>query len=125
VRPAAPVVAALWRAVLSALLVLAAACGVAPTAPADGRAGDPVDNVDVRAMNGDERTAVSATDTFWRNHFRELFGRAYRSPGVEGGYLGRNGPRCAGEPPVPFNAFYCPPEDFLAWDQNLMAAGYR
>jgi hypothetical protein len=44
---------------------------------------------------------------------------------VAGGYRDDNGPSCGGQPSVPFNAFYCPSQDFLAWDENLMAAGYR
>lgn len=87
--------------------------------------GAPLDSVDRSEMTEDEKTAVQATDTFWRNHFSELFGGAYRPPAVEGGYVGENGPSCGGQPPVPFNAFYCPAGDFLAWDENLMAAGYE
>jgi len=70
------------------------------------------------------RAAVTAVDTFWRRHFSELSVQAYRKPRVSGGYTGTTGPRCAGEPSVPLNAFYCRPGDFLAWDEDLMAAGY-
>ncbi|MGQ0481201.1 MAG: neutral zinc metallopeptidase [Pseudonocardia sp.] len=76
-------------------------------------------------MVEDERAAIAAIDEYWRRHFPEMFGRAYRSPRVVGGYNGTNGPRCAGQRAVAFNAFYCRPGDFLAWDENLMAAGYR
>ncbi len=76
-------------------------------------------------MADDERSAVRAVDAFWRRHFEEYFGRPYQSPRVAGGYVDRNGPSCAGEPAVPFNAFYCLPEDFIAWDENLMSAGYQ
>jgi predicted metalloprotease len=77
-------------------------------------------------MADDEKSAVDAIDTYWRRHFTELFGPAtYRSPQVSGGYVGSDGPRCGGEPSVPFNAFYCTDGDFLAWDENLMAAGYE
>ena len=48
----------------------------------------------------------------------------YVPPTVEGGYVGRNGPSCAGEPSEPGNAYYCPVGNFLAWDENLMRAGY-
>jgi uncharacterized protein len=72
-----------------------------------------------------ERGAVSAVDGFWRRHFPELFHAPYRSPTVLGGYRGTNGPSCAGQPPVAFNAFYCAPRDFLAWDENLMTVGYQ
>ena len=72
---------------------------------------------------GDERTAVQISDAFWRSWFAEQ-GRRYRAPEVAGGYTGRGGPTCGGEPSVPGNAFYCPSENFLAWDENLMRAGY-
>jgi predicted metalloprotease len=106
-----------------ALVLLLAGCVEVST---DNGSAEPVDRVDRRAMAGDEKGAVNATDTFWQRHFTELFGQAaYRSPRVSGGYIGRDGPRCGGEPSVPFNAFYCVDGDFLAWDENLMAAGYE
>jgi uncharacterized protein len=90
-----------------------------------GSGGDPVDRVDQGAMTDDEKTAVDVTDTYWQRHFSELFGEEYRSPQVAGGYVGSDGPPCGGQPSVPFNAFYCTDGDFLAWDENLMAAGYE
>jgi predicted metalloprotease len=80
-------------------------------------------NQDNRA--GDERGAVGATDAFWRQTFPRDFHGSYRSPQVRGAYHGKNGPTCNGQPPVPFNAFYCPSQDFIAWDEDLMAAGYQ
>jgi predicted metalloprotease len=77
-----------------------------------------------KAMRTDEATAVGAVDVFWRRQFLHVFGREYQGPRVWGRYTGTDGPSCAGEPSVPFNAFYCRPGDFLAWDENLMAAGY-
>ncbi|MBV9313050.1 MAG: neutral zinc metallopeptidase [Pseudonocardia sp.] len=77
------------------------------------------------AMAADEQAAVFAVDSFWKRHFTELFGLRYRSPRVAGEYLGSSGPACAGHASAPDNAFYCRPEDFLAWDRNLMAVGYR
>ena len=117
----------LGRAVAVALVVLAAGCGVegetsAPPSTAPGAGASA--GVDA-AMSEDEQTAVQATDAFWRRHFSELFGRPYHSPRVVGGYRGRSGPRCSGEASVPFNAFYCPAGDFLAWDEDLMSAGYQ
>jgi hypothetical protein len=102
-------------------VVFAAACTITTGEDTSTPGSAPIDR---QAMTEDENTAVQATNTFWQNHFSELFGRAYRSPRVEGAYVGNEGPRCAGQPPVPFNAFYCPAGDFLAWDENLMAAGY-
>ena len=71
----------------------------------------------------DEAVAVRITNEFWQNWFAGQ-GRRYVPPRVAGGYTGTNGPSCAGEPSVPGNAYYCPPGNFLAWDENLMRAGY-
>ena len=108
----------------AALVVLVTACVVATDDGTD-RGSAPIDAVDRRAMAADERTAVDATDGFWRRRFPQLFGRPYSPPRVQGGYLGTGGPRCAGERSVPFNAVYCPAGDFVAWDDNLMGAGYQ
>ncbi|WP_433158322.1 neutral zinc metallopeptidase [Kribbella sp. CA-247076] len=98
-------------------------CDASPPAVPDTVTGR-VDAVPAETLQQDESTAVSAVDTFWRTHFTELTGRPYQSPRVAGGYTGNNGPSCAGQPSVPYNAFYCLPGDFLAWDDNLMASGY-
>jgi uncharacterized protein len=96
----------------------------APTAEATAAA-TATATVDREAMKTDEQDAVNAVDSFWRRHFAELFGQPYRSPRVAGSYVGTDGPPCGGEPEsVPFNAVYCRPGDFVAWDDNLMAAGY-
>ena len=79
------------------------------------------DDSDTRA--GDERSAVSITDRFWSGWFADQ-GLRYVAPTVEGGYVGTDGPSCAGEPSAPGNAFYCPSGNFLAWDEDLMRAGY-
>jgi predicted metalloprotease len=115
----------LWIAVIVA--IVAFGCGSTSSAPPAGPAAETAETaetVDRAAMSEDERAAVTAVDTFWRRHFSELSNQAYRKPRVSGGYTGTTGPRCAGEPSVPLNAFYCRPGDFLAWDEDLMAAGY-
>jgi len=102
-----------------------------PDAPA-GAPDDPVPDTVVNATPAadigdtraeDEAVAVRITDAFWRNWFAEQ-GARYVPPRVAGGYTGRSGPSCAGQPSVPGNAFYCPPGNFIAWDDNLMRAGY-
>jgi uncharacterized protein len=126
--PTARVRAALLAAAALLLSALLTGCGVTIEAGDGGGGGgtsEPIDQVDPDSLAGDERTAVSVTDAFWREKFPEFFGRSYRSPQVEGGYRGEDGPSCGGQPAVPFNAFYCPREDFIAWDENLMAAGYQ
>jgi uncharacterized protein len=76
-------------------------------------------------LRQDEQDAVQVTASFWRTAFPEEFGSGYQPPVVVGGYIGENGPTCGGQPSVPFNAFYCPSEDFIAWDENLLAAGFE
>jgi predicted metalloprotease len=123
VRPATRLRILLRLMTAGGLMLLLAGCIEVSTGSGSG--GDPVDQVDQGEMANDEKTAVEVTDAYWRRHFSELFGREYRSPQVAGGYVGNDGPPCGGEPSVPFNAFYCTDGDFLAWDENLMAAGYE
>ena len=73
----------------------------------------------------DEQHAVEAVDAFWQENFPKEFGKPYESPHVAGPYIGTDGPTCGGQPSEPNNAFYCQPGDFLAWDENLMQAGYE
>jgi predicted metalloprotease len=101
--------------------------GPPPAAPSDGGTETGVDqpvgsDADQRPV--DERTAVGVVDRYWQRHFGELTGRRYESPQVAGPYAGTSGPACGGQPSVPGNAFYCPAGDFLAWDEDLMRAGY-
>jgi predicted metalloprotease len=120
--------------VLAAVLLLSG-CGVTIVSGDDGGSPSsgsgsgastaPIDQVNQDDLGGDEQSAVAATDAFWRQTFTASFHGSYRSPGVRGGYIGDNGPTCGGQPSVAFNAFYCPSQDFLAWDENLMAAGYE
>jgi predicted metalloprotease len=119
--------AALLAVTALLLTALLGGCGVGVETGGGGgdSTSDPIDEVNADSLAGDERLAVGATDAFWRQQFPETFGRSYRSPEVKGGYRGENGPTCGGQRSVAFNAFYCPSGDFLAWDENLMAAGYR
>jgi predicted metalloprotease len=122
-----------WPAIAMAAAVLVGACDATSAPSADSTtetaqtaqptptAGEAVDR---ESIAQDEQTAVRAVDSFWHRHFTELFGKPYQSPHVAGPYTGTNGPSCGGQPSVPFNAFYCQPGDFLAWDENLMASGY-
>jgi predicted metalloprotease len=92
----------------------------APEQPTINSAAGP-DDAETRA--DDEERAVSITDEFWDRWFADQ-GVRYVPPTVEGGYVGDNGPSCAGEPSVPGNAYYCPVGNFIAWDEDLMRAGY-
>jgi uncharacterized protein len=119
---------ALVRAALMALAaLLVGGCGVAVDSGSGGGSSsdDTLDGVNRSDLDQDERDAVRAINAFWRETFPEDFRRSYIPPQVTGGYVGEDGPGCGGQPSVPFNAFYCPSQDFLAWDEKLMAAGYR
>lgn len=105
-------------------LVLAG-CTVGSPAQTQPRADRP-SRTDAESRLVDEQSAVNAVDTFWQRHFTEETGRrSYESPQVAGGYRGTSGPTCGGQPSVPGNAFYCPAGDFLAWDEDLMDAGFE
>ena len=113
------------------LLALAAAvlagCAVSVdtgSGSGDGRSG-PLGRVSQSELAEDETSARDVTNAFWREAFPDTFRRSYNPPEVRGGYVGEDGPTCGGQPSVAFNAFYCPAEDFLAWDENLMATGYE
>ncbi|MFC0844877.1 neutral zinc metallopeptidase [Streptomyces noboritoensis] len=72
------------------------------------------------------RDAVQVVDDFWRSHWNQHFTGAYGSPKVFGTYTPNTpqAPRCGSEPATPYNAFYCPAGDFIAWDGKLMRDGY-
>jgi uncharacterized protein len=121
------VISRAFLAALAAMLLLSGCMitvGTGGGSPAGGDA-PPISQVDRDDLSGDEQSAVGATDAFWRQAFPDDFRGSYRSPQVRGGYQGENGPTCGNQPSVAFNAFYCPSQDFLAWDENLMAAGYK
>ncbi|WP_405614494.1 neutral zinc metallopeptidase [Streptomyces sp. NBC_00076] len=78
------------------------------------------------AIEQDIDTAVQGVDDFWTKHWSEFFTETYSSPTVLGLYDGRSAdaPTCDGQPLEAGNAFYCPTEDYLAWDIGLMQTGY-
>jgi uncharacterized protein len=74
--------------------------------------------------------AIAETNTWWANHFSEFFGGAYSAPYVYPGQLtGYPGiydsglgeaPVCGGTALGPLNAFYCIPDDYVAFDDQLL-----
>jgi predicted metalloprotease len=118
-----------WLVAAAAAAALIASCAV-PNDNSGAGGGPPRSTIppatrDLPGMAGDEQTAVRATAAFWERTFPKLFGQQYGNPVIKGSYIGSSGPTCAGRPSVAFNAFYCSDGDFLAWDQNLMSAGYK
>ncbi|UNK44511.1 neutral zinc metallopeptidase [Arthrobacter sulfonylureivorans] len=92
-----------------------------------GQAGNDTNAITSEEL-ADIQTAQAITDQFWRTHWSELFTGTYTPPTVVGLYDGRdpsNAPTCAGKPLQPGNAFYCIPEDYVAWDASLMERGFQ
>lgn len=110
--------------VVAALLVASLAACTGASAPATASTAPAANQQGPETRRDDERSAVAAVDEFWKRYFART-GQQYEPPEIYGGYRGADGPTCAGEPAVPGNAFYCVNGDFLAWDEDLMDAGYR
>ncbi|WP_240197251.1 neutral zinc metallopeptidase [Nonomuraea lactucae] len=99
------------RALALVLVFVLTACGVTGAPSRDAQGAD--------TFEDDVRTARQLTESFWKQQFQAL-GRPYRPITAFVPYSGRSGPRCAGEPPVPNNAFYCPAGHFIAYDRDWM-----
>jgi uncharacterized protein len=73
---------------------------------------------------------ITVADRFWTDHWGDFFSGEYVPPGIHGDnglYDGNDSttdPGCGGAALGPQNAFYCIPEDFVAWDLGLMVNGY-
>jgi predicted metalloprotease len=114
---------------------LTAFCAAAAVGPAQADAASPA-QAEVRATAtespGDYMTeteqAVAAVDTWWRTHWSEYFTGSYTPPTI-GGFYDSSNPAdpttCNGTKPSPRNAFYCPMEDKVIWDQVLFAQEYQ
>ncbi|WP_327358691.1 hypothetical protein [Streptomyces sp. NBC_01304] len=96
-------------------------------APPDDQEEPPPAGTQDAGWQAEAEDAVSVVDGFWRAHWNDHFSGVYEAPTVVGAYIAddADAPDCAGEPAAAFNAFYCPPEDFIAWDVQLMSAGYE
>ena len=84
------------------------------------------------AFDYDEYTAtlqqvIASLEAYWAKALPETFGVDYSSPSRYVYYRPDQGqgPRCGGQEAPARNAFYCIPEDFIAWDEtNLMIPYY-
>ena len=73
----------------------------------------------------DADTAVLVVDAFWSLHWSDSFTGSYVSPTVQGGYFGSENPDCGGiYSDGSDNAYYCPADDYIAWDWELMASNF-
>ena len=77
-------------------------------------------------MHADD--AVTIFDEFWATHWSEFFPGEYESPAVLGGYSGAVAFPCGDEPAdaedMSDNAYYCFPDDYIAWDWGLFSERY-
>jgi len=80
-------------------------------------------------LSHDTDGAVSAVDAYWKAHWSDFFQGNYSPPRVEGYYdSGRTidpAFSCGGQPADAQNARYCPADDTLAWDVQLMRKGEK
>lgn len=73
----------------------------------------------------DAAGAVEMADGYWRTHWSEFFAGEYVSPEVRGGYFADENPPCGGrQENMAGNAYYCPADDYIAWDWNLLAENF-
>lgn len=70
---------------------------------------------------------VALLDEHWAETLPEEFDVEYSPPSDVVPYdTGDASPKCGGEPPFPENAFYCPGNDIIAWDESgLMVPFYE
>jgi predicted metalloprotease len=125
---------------LSAMAFIVGACGdggiesggnttgVTRETGADGGSDsvDPELEAKIQEMFDDADVAVQVVDAFWARHWADVFTGTYTSPEVYGGYIGSEGsPACGGEvEDMSGNAFYCNPDDYVAWDWELLASQF-
>jgi len=73
----------------------------------------------------DIETAIYAVDGFWKTHWNEYFNVPYWPPRLEP-YYGNNNPKCGGiYSPMAENAYYCGPNNYIAWDMNFLSSMYE
>jgi uncharacterized protein len=70
---------------------------------------------------------IGSLETYWARVMPADLDAPY--PGNPSGYFyyrpeERSGPSCGGQPAPPRNAFYCPSEDFIAWDETGLLIPY-
>ncbi|MDP9433495.1 MAG: neutral zinc metallopeptidase [Actinomycetota bacterium] len=70
---------------------------------------------------------LGSLDQYWSEALPQNFGVRYVKP--RGGFFyyrsdEGGGPKCGDQPAPPKNAFYCPPGDFIAWDESGLLIPY-
>ncbi len=82
--------------------------------------------VTLEELKEDMKGAQDLVDGYWAKHWSYFYTGSYEPPTVLGLYDGTvadERPTCDGKPLEEYNAYYCAPEDFLAWDVSLMVRG--
>jgi predicted metalloprotease len=82
--------------------------------------------VTIDELAEDISAAELIVDGYWTTHWPDFFTGTYVSPEVVGLYDGTDPadtPTCGGEPLDSFNAYYCIPEQYVAWDVGLLLTG--
>ena len=82
--------------------------------------------VTLKELKEDMKGAQDIVDGYWAKHWSDFYTGTYEPPTVLGLYDGtvaNETPTCGGTPLEAYNASYCAPEDFVAWDVNLMVRG--
>jgi predicted metalloprotease len=82
--------------------------------------------VTLEELKKDMQGAQDIVDGYWAKHWSDFYTGTYEPPTVLGLYDGTvadETPTCGGTPLEAYNASYCAPEDFVAWDVNLMVRG--
>lgn len=78
-------------------------------------------------LQQDIESARQVVDGYWSTHWTDTFTGSYSPPQIRGAYDGddlASAPTCGDEAASKFNAFYCMPDDYIAWDIDLMRYGY-
>lgn len=82
--------------------------------------------VTIEELVDDIGFAEQIVDEYWATHWAEFFTGTYQSPTIRGLYDGTvaaDTPTCDGEPLDAYNAQYCVPEDYVAYDAGLLLDG--
>ena len=82
--------------------------------------------VTLEELKEDMKGAQDIVDGYWAKHWSDFYTGSYEPPTVLGLYDGTvadDTPTCDGKPLEEFNAYYCAPEDYVAWDVSLMVRG--
>lgn len=79
------------------------------------------------ALSAEINTAQRVVNKFWSRHWAEYFPGKYLAPKIVGTYDGASAasPFCGSQQLPEDNAVYCQPQDFVAWDMELIARGYK